>query len=79
MKTVIVMKKIKSEYITIPSISEILLRKNRRIARLEKQLGAVKHHFEHHDCMYVFDFNTLMDENSSEFVHMDEIGGDNDG
>lgn len=34
----------------------------------KSQLDAIKHHFKHHDRMYVFDFNTLMDENRSEFT-----------
>ena len=43
------------------------------IVELHKKLEAVKHHFEHHECMYVFDFNLLMEENSSELCAKNEV------
>ena len=33
-----------------------------------KKIEALEHHFEHNECMFRFDFNMLMDENSSELT-----------
>lgn len=35
---------------------------------MQDKLETIEHHFENNDRMYVFDFNTLMDEVNSEFT-----------
>lgn len=34
----------------------------KELEELEAKLTSIEHHFKHHDRMYVFDFNMLMDE-----------------
>jgi len=37
-----------------------------------KKFESIEHHFTLHDRMYIFDFNVLMDEVSSEFMEKSE-------